>query len=92
MQVSVSREDRSIFEMTSNLLHEALIDLISAYYVFDMNYPESMSGVLYFLQDFVLEATAGAKRSIKHSTFVSELKNMCIRLKRSKTKTENLKT
>jgi hypothetical protein len=37
-----------------------------------MNYPESMSGVLYSL---VLEATAGAKRSIKHSTFVSELKN-----------------
>jgi hypothetical protein len=90
MQVFVSGEDRSIFETTSNLLlHEALIYLISAYYVFDVNYPVSMSGVLYFLQDFILEATDGAKRSIKYSTVVSELKNMHI--KKCKTKTENLK-
>ena len=74
LQAFVSGEDQCIFETSANIL-EALVDLISAYYVFDVNYAESMSGMLSFLQDFVLEAKDSSARSIKYSTFASELRN-----------------
>lgn len=77
LQAFVSGEDECIFETSANLL-EALVDLISAYYVFDVSYAESMSGVLCFLQDFVLEAKDSSARSIRYSTFASELRNVTI--------------
>lgn len=73
-QVFVAGEDKSFFETSTNLL-EALIDLVTTYYVFDVSYPDSMSGVLYFLQDFGLEATDNLARTVKYSTFISELRS-----------------
>ena len=43
LQAFASGEDECISETSTNLL-EALVDLISAYYVFDVSYAESISG------------------------------------------------
>ena len=52
-QTFVAGEGIGIFETSSDLV-EALVDLIAAYYVFDVNYADNMSGMLFFLQDEVL--------------------------------------
>ena len=48
-QIFVCGEDQAFFESDCDLV-KALVDLISAYYVFDVRYPQSISGVLHFLQ------------------------------------------
>ena len=77
LQAFVSGEDECISETSTNLL-EALVDLISAYYVFDVSYAESISGMLCFLQDFVLHAKDSSTRSIRYWTFASGLRNVTI--------------
>ena len=77
LQAFVSGEDECISETSTNLL-EALVDLISAYYVFDVSYAESTSGMLCSLQDFVLQAKDSSTRSIRYWTFASELRNVTI--------------
>ena len=52
-QVFVCGEDQAFFESDCDLV-KALVDLISAYYVFDVKYPQCISGVLHFLQEIVL--------------------------------------
>ena len=52
-QVFVCGEDQAFFECDCEL-PRALVDLIAAYYVFDVKYPQCFSGVLYFLQEVVL--------------------------------------
>ena len=72
LQAFVAGEGESFFETSTNLL-ESLVDLIVAYYVFDVSYPDNMSRILSFLQDFILEAMDSNPRSIKYSSFISEL-------------------
>ncbi|CAB4022628.1 Hypothetical predicted protein [Paramuricea clavata] len=64
---------RTTFFESSTDLFEALVDVISSYYVFHINYPDQMSGILYFLQDFALDVSDTTQRSIKYSSFVAEL-------------------
>lgn len=71
-QAFISGEDKSIFETDNNLIY-ALVDLIIAYYVFHVSYPDALSGLLYFLQDVALEVKDTASRTIKYSTFMAEL-------------------
>jgi hypothetical protein len=78
----------AIFETMPNLL-EALVDLISAYYVFDVNYPESMSRVLCFLQHFVWMQQMALRGPSSTPRLYRNLKMICILLKQCKTKTEN---
>jgi len=46
-QVFVNGEDQAFFESDCDLV-KALVDLISAYCVFDVRYPQSISGILHF--------------------------------------------
>jgi hypothetical protein len=74
LQTFVSGEDQAFFESSTDLL-EALVDVISRYYVFHINYPDQMSGILYFRQDFALDVSDTTQRSIKYSSFVAELQS-----------------
>ena len=74
MQTYVAGEDSGIFETSTDLV-EALVDVICAYYVFDVSYPDSMSGILFFLQDVGLELKDNIFRGTKYSTFMAELRN-----------------
>lgn len=66
LQVFVSGEDRSFFETNSDLIM-ALVDVIAAYYVFDVSYSDSKSGILFFLQDVALEVQDNTVRGTKYS-------------------------
>ncbi|CAB4007347.1 Hypothetical predicted protein [Paramuricea clavata] len=74
LQTFVSGEDQAFFESSTDLL-EALVDVISSYYVFHINYPYQMSGILFFIQDFALDVSDTTQRSIKYSSFVAELQS-----------------
>lgn len=37
----------------SKSLRDAIVDLVAAYYVFDMAYPKGAGGILYFFQQYV---------------------------------------
>ena len=81
-QAFVAGEGIGIFETSSDLV-EALVDLIAAYYVFDVNYADNMSGMLFFLQDEVLKLKDSAFRGTKYSSFMAQYKKMYIRLAES---------
>ena len=72
-QAFVAGEGIGIFETSSDLV-EALVDLIAAYYVFDVNYADNMSGMLFFLQDEVLKLKDSAFRGTKYSSFMAQYK------------------
>ena len=40
--------------MESNTIQDGLIDLFATYFTFDITYPKGVSGILLFLQHFVL--------------------------------------
>ena len=40
--------------MESKTIRDALLDLLAAYFTFDIAYPKGISGILIFLQHFVL--------------------------------------
>ena len=52
-QVFVAGEKKCFFETTTNLV-QALVDLLLAYYVFDVSYADAMAGMFYFLQEVSL--------------------------------------
>ena len=56
------------------VLVEALVDLIAAYYVFDVNYGDKMSGMLFFMQDEVLKLKDSVFRGNKYSSFMAQYK------------------
>jgi hypothetical protein len=74
LQTFVSGEDQAFFESSTDLL-EALVDVISRYYVFHINYPDQMSGILYFRQDLALDVSDTTQRFIKYSSFVADLQS-----------------
>ena len=72
-QVFVCGEDQAFFESDCDLI-KALVDLISAYYVFDVKYPQCISGVLHFLQEIVLLQSDTEFKGTKFATFMAEFK------------------
>ena len=72
-QVFVCGEDQAFFECDCEL-PIALVDLIAAYYVFDVKYPQCFSGVLYFLQEVVLLQVDSEFKGTKYATFMAEFK------------------
>ena len=72
-QVFVRGEDQAFFESDCDLV-KALVDLISAYYVFDVKYPQCISGVLHFLQEIVLLQSDSEYKGTKFATFMAEFK------------------
>ncbi|KAM7437564.1 hypothetical protein ABFA07_012833 [Porites harrisoni] len=72
-QVFVCGEDQAFFECDCEL-PRALVDLIAAYYVFDVKYPQCFSGVLYFLQEVVLLQVDSEFKGTKYATFMAEFK------------------
>jgi hypothetical protein len=57
LQTFVSGEDQAFFESSTDLL-EALVDVISRYYGFHINYPDQISGI----QDTVSSTSARISR------------------------------
>ena len=77
-QIFISGEDQVFMECPDIELMKALVDLISLYYVFHVTYPDSMIGILSFLQDIALGCTDIAYKGTKYSSFMAELRNiMC---------------
>ena len=72
-QVFVCGEDQAFFESDCDLV-KALVDLISAYYVFDVKYPQAISGILHFLQEIVLLQSDSEYKGTKYATFMAEFK------------------
>lgn len=72
-QVFVCVEDQAFFECDCEL-PRALVDLIAAYYVFDVKYPQCFSGGLYFLQEVVLLQVDSEFKGTKYATFMAEFK------------------
>ena len=75
-QIFLSGEDKCFCECPlEDGLSKCLVQLICMYYVYDVNYPETLSGILYFLQDVALNIRDTGKRWTKYSTFLAELRN-----------------
>lgn len=74
-QIMIIGENQVFLECASTDLISALIDIISAYYVFDISYPDGMVVVLSFLQEIVLKCSKNAYRGTKYSALMTELKS-----------------
>ena len=74
-QVMIIGENQVFLECASINLVSALVDLISAYYVFDVSYPDGMVVGLSFLQEIVLECSDNAYKGLKYSNLMSQLKS-----------------
>ena len=73
-QVFIFGENNIIYECPSKCLVDALFNLISCYYVFDVNYPSAFEGILFFLQDLGLLCLEGNSfRYSKYNAFLLEL-------------------
>ena len=72
-QVFVSGEDHAFLECDCDL-PRALVDLIAAYYVFDVKYPQCFSGILYFLQEIVLLQVDSEFKGTKYASFMAEFR------------------
>ena len=72
-QVFVCGEDQAFFESDGDLI-KALVDLISAYYVFDVRYLQCISGVLHFLQEIVLLQSESEYKGTKFAPLWQSLK------------------
>lgn len=68
-QLLIAGEDQAFVECESDDLLSAFVDLISAYYVFHVKYPDGMAGFLLFLQD-----TDNVFWGTKYSAFMSKLR------------------
>ena len=75
-QVFVCGEDTAFLECDCDLA-KALVDLIAAYYVFDVNYPQCISGVLLFLQEVVLLPKDTQFKGTKYASFMAEFQKRC---------------
>ena len=69
--VFVAGEEKCFFDTTTNL-GEAMVDLLLAYYVLDVNYVDAMAGMFYFLQELSLGINDDIPKYIKHSSFMAE--------------------
>ena len=56
-------------------LISGLIDLICAYYAFDVMYPDGMIVVLSFLQEIVLQSSENAYKGTKYSALMTEVRS-----------------
>ena len=56
-------------------LISGLIDLICAYYVFDVTYPDGMIVALSFLQEIVLQSCENAYKGTKYSALMTEVRS-----------------
>ena len=75
-QVFISGENNIIYECPSKCLVDALFNLISCYYLFDVNYPSAFEGILCSLKDLGLLCLEGNSfRYSKYNAFLSELKD-----------------
>lgn len=74
-QIFISGEDQVFVECPNLNLTEALVDLISCYYVFDMSYPTCMVGILHFLQEVALECPDHGYKGTKYAAFMTEVRN-----------------
>ncbi len=73
-QIMIIGENQVFVECPGTDIINALIDVISAYYVFDLTYADGMVVMLSFLQEIVLKSKDGAYKGTKYSTLMSELK------------------
>ena len=72
-QVFVAVVEKCFFA-TPNLV-ESLVDLLLAYYAFDVNYADAMSGIIYFLQEVSLGINDDISKSFKYSSFMEEFRS-----------------
>ena len=77
----ITEENEVIVECPGTDIINALIDVISAYYVFDLTYADGMVVMLSFLQEIVLKSKDGAYKGTKYSTLMSELNVTCQSMK-----------
>ena len=56
---------------------KALVNLIGAYYVYDVKYPQCMIGVLLFLQEVVLLQRETKFKGAKYASFMAEFQKSC---------------
>lgn len=75
-QVFITGESRSFIECPDQDLVKALVDLLSAYYVFDVAYPKGMLGVMSFIQEICLESSDNIYKGTKYTALMTEVKNM----------------
>lgn len=72
-RVFVSGECRAFFESDCDLV-KALVDLISTYYIFNVSYPKSLSGLLHFLQEVALTQSDSKYNLIRYATFMGKFR------------------
>ena len=74
-QLMIIGENQVFVECPGTNLINALIDLISAYYVYDISYPDGMVVMLSFLQEIVLKSRDDIYKGTKYSALMTELKS-----------------
>ena len=75
-QVFLCWEDTAFFECECNLV-KALVNLIAAYYVYDVKYPQCMIGVLLLLPEVVLLQKETKFKGAKYASFLAEFQKSC---------------
>lgn len=76
-QVFICADDDVIYECVSTCLVDALFNVITCYYVFDVGYPTAFEGILYLFQNVgLLCMESNACRYRKYNTLLAELKRI----------------
>ena len=72
-QMIVCAENEELFEMPGETLLEGIMHLMAAYYVYNVEYPRGCKGLLYFIQDILMERSGSGKRPTRYKTFINRL-------------------
>ena len=72
-QVFIAAEDESLLEVPANTIGEAIVFLMSIYYVFNVSYPKPYKPLLFFFQDVLMDKADSGKRPTKYSSFIATL-------------------
>lgn len=64
-------EDNNLMEIPVNTIGEGIPYLMTAYYVFGVEYPSQYKPLLYFFQDMVMDKADNRKRPTRYASFVA---------------------
>ena len=75
VQMFIAAENDSILEVPSSSFKDGLVQLMAAYYVYNVQYPAMCKSILFFLQDVVMDKPdAGSRnRPTRYSSYLARL-------------------
>lgn len=72
-QVFIAGEDDNLMELPATTIGGAIVYLMAAYYVFNVEYPKPYQPLLYFFQDFIMDKPSKGKRPTRYASFAATI-------------------